>query len=144
MTTIAYKDGIVAYDSRRCAGSTIVDDDFDKRVECNGVSFWFTGCVSDIEDLIGVYFGTEPRMNIDVTAIAFDGEKLVLCSCGNESGFWKEPLPLDKPYAMGSGSDHAWTAMDMGADAEHAVKAATRRDVHTGGTIRTFRIAPND
>jgi 20S proteasome alpha/beta subunit len=30
--------------------------------------------------------------------------------------------------------------MDMGATAEEAVRAAMKRDVYTGGTIRTFTI----
>ena len=140
MTTIAYKDGVIAYDSRRCSGSTIADDDYEKCIERGGISFWFTGCVADIDDLINVYFGAEPRQNIECTALVWDGETLHICSVSNESGFWREPLSLYKPYAMGSGNYHAWTAMDMGASAAQAVEMAMKRDTYTGGRVRTFKI----
>jgi len=45
----------------------------------------------------------------------------------------------DKVYSIGSGSDHALTAMDMGATAEKAVEMAMQRDICTGGRIRLYR-----
>lgn len=140
MTTIAYKDGVIAYDSRSCQGTLITDDDYEKCIERSGICFWFTGCVSDFEDLIGVYFGADPRQNIDCTALVWDGETLNVCAVSNETGFWKEPVSFMKPYAMGSGCYHAWTALDMGASAVQAVEMAMKRDVSTGGRVRTFKI----
>lgn len=140
MTTIAYKDGVIAYDSRSCSGSTITDDDYEKCVERNGVLFWVTGCVSDIEDLISIYFGAEPRANIDCTALVWDGETLHKCSVDDNTGLWRETISMYKTLAMGSGYHHAWTAMDMGASAAQAVEMAMKRDTFTGGRVRTFKI----
>ncbi|GAI22667.1 unnamed protein product, partial [marine sediment metagenome] len=44
------------------------------------------------------------------------------------------------PDAIGSGSAYALAAMDMGASAEEAVRAAMKRDIYTGGKVRTMRI----
>lgn len=57
-----------------------------------------------------------------------------------EDGFWKSPIPPSATYAIGSGADHAITAMDMGANAFLAVQMAAKRDTGTGGTIRALVI----
>lgn len=45
-----------------------------------------------------------------------------------------EPEDIQEPYhAIGSGAKCAFTAMDMGASAEEAVKLAARRDPYTRG-----------
>jgi hypothetical protein len=47
---------------------------------------------------------------------------------------------VDSVYAIGCGSDHAITAMDMGATAYQAVQMAAKRDTGTGGTIRAATV----
>lgn len=47
---------------------------------------------------------------------------------------------VERPFAIGSGRDFALAAMDMGATAKEAVEMAAKRDVYTGGTIRTVII----
>lgn len=47
MTTIAYKDGVIAYDSQITRGNTITYDDYEKCVERNGVRLICSGAVSD-------------------------------------------------------------------------------------------------
>ena len=44
------------------------------------------------------------------------------------------------PYAIGSGADHAFTAMDCGCSAKEAVQMAVKRDTCTGGRIRSFKL----
>jgi 20S proteasome alpha/beta subunit len=140
MTTIAYKDGVVAYDSRRTGGSTIVDDDYEKRFEQDGVSFFITGSVSDSPRLIAAYFGEKQESPVECSGLVVCEGKLSRIGYDTNSGLWNEPLPLDRPYATGSGCDHAWTAMDMGATAAEAVKMAKKRDAGTGGKVRTFKL----
>lgn len=41
--------------------------------------------------------------------------------------------PIEAPAAIGSGADHALTAMDCGKSPEEAVEYAARRDPNTGG-----------
>lgn len=140
MTTIAYKDGIIAYDSRVSAGRTIIYDDVDKKRERDGVFFFGTGSTSEINELIGAYFGEEIVGECNAAAMVLhDGELMII---GYSDGkVFKSPVYADKPYAIGSGEDHALTAFDMGATAYQAVEMAAKRDTGTGGKIRTLTIA---
>lgn len=143
MTTIAYCNGVIAYDSRSCCGTTIIDDDFDKRIERDGVSFFITGAVCDAPKLIAAYFGESPDSQIECSALVVADGQLKLIGVDSDTGLWIENLQLNKPYSIGSGSHHAWTALDMGCSAYKAVELASRRDVGTGGRIRTYQVAGN-
>jgi ATP-dependent protease HslVU (ClpYQ) peptidase subunit len=143
MTTIAYKDGVIAYDSRVCCDRTILDDDYDKRAERDGVHYFFCGAMADREFLIAHDRGERRlRQKCDSHALIWDGKNLWEAGFDQNGIFWKSPKRLDNPCAIGSGTDHALTAMDMGADAAGAVEMAAKRDVCTGGTVRTALVAP--
>ena len=58
----------------------------------------------------------------------------------DKTGIWKQELDPANPDAIGSGSAYALAAMDMGASAEDAVRAAMKRDIYTGGRVRTMRV----
>ena len=62
-----------------------------------------------------------------------------MSKAGANEAFWKFEMDKNKIYSIGSGSDHALTAMDMGATAEKAVEMAAQRDICTGGRIRVYR-----
>jgi len=141
MTTIAYKDGVIAYDSQVTRGDVITYDDYEKCLERNGVKFFCSGAVSDYQRLVDTYFGAKPEGNVDVSAIVLDGEQLMLVAVDDVTGLWKSPIMLDRPYAIGSGTPYAFAAMDMGATAYQAVEMAAKRDTSTGGTIRTVVVA---
>jgi hypothetical protein len=141
MTTIAYKDGVIAYDSRETLGTTIVDDDCDKCLVREGIQFFCTGSTPDYEALMSAYFGEVSAGLIEAGGIALDKGTLWLLGYSETTGFWKDRLRADNPFAIGTGSLHALTAMDMGASAYQAVEMAMKRDSCTGGTIRTFKIA---
>jgi len=140
MTTIAYKDGIIAYDSRETLGNTIVDDDCDKCQARDGVRFFCTGSTPDYDALLAAYFGEVSAVVIEAGGIALDNGVLWLLGYSETTGFWKDRLRMDNPFAVGSGSLHALTAMDMGASAYQAVEMAMKRDSCTGGKIRTLTI----
>lgn len=140
MTTIAYKDGVVAYDSRQTQGTRIADDDREKLQIINGVKFVLTGAISDFPTLIDCYFGIHKSGSIDAGGIVVDGGSVWVIGHCDESGFWKESHSRSVPFATGSGAAHAITAMDMGADAETAIAMAAKRDVCTGGRIRSFKL----
>lgn len=141
MTTIAYKDGVIAYDSQITRGDVITYDDYDKCIEQDGVKFFCCGAVPDYQRLVDVYFGAKPNGNIDATAIVLDGESLMMVAVDDTTGLWKSPVLRDRPYAIGSGTPYAFAAMDMGASAEKAVEMAAKRDTSTGGKVRIVRIA---
>jgi len=144
MTTIAYKDGVIAYDSRETSGDDlIIDDDVDKRFDRNGFQFFICGCSSDREDFIESYLGWKAiREGIDVEAFVYDpGSKVMYRSSIDENGvIWKLSLRFNNHYAMGSGRRFALAFMDAGMDAYDSVIATAKRDVWTGGTIRTYRL----
>lgn len=140
MTTIAYKDGVIAYDSRVTRGDLITDDDCDKCIERDGVRFFLSGALCDYEALVAAYFGVAPSGKVDASAIVLDDGNLMMVAIDDDDGLWKSPIKPDRPYAIGSGTPYAFAAMDMGASAEKAVEMAARRDTSTGGKIRTLRI----
>lgn len=141
MTTIAYKDGVIAYDSRQTRGDRIVSDDCSKCETVDGVSFFLSGAVCDEKALIAAYFGAPSSAPVECAGYAADGGSLFMIGHDDKNGIWKQPLDLSNPDAIGSGAAYAIAAMDMGASAEDAVRAAMKRDIYTGGTVRTMTIA---
>lgn len=140
MTTIAYADGVIAYDSRCCAGSTIVDNDYNKRIDMSGAVFIFAGSTAHHEKAAKAFFEDDDECGeLDAEALVYHAGKLYTLCIENEKIF-RSPQPLDRCFALGSGTHHALTAMDMGADAKAAVKMAAKRDVGTGGRIRTIKV----
>jgi|TARA_R110002167_G_scaffold543_4_gene2436 ATP-dependent protease HslVU (ClpYQ) peptidase subunit len=143
MTTIAVKDGIVASDSRLTQGDVVLDDQYDKRRECNGVQFFIAGNVTDDEQVISCYFeGEDVIEDVEGTPCAefIIADGLDVYYGGIEvHGFWKMKIRTGTPYAIGSGASYALGAMDAGATAKEAVKIASR-DVYTGGIIRTHKL----
>lgn len=144
MTTIAYKDWVMAFDSRVSADGTIYYDDFDKSRTVGDVKFFFAGRLCDVDGIVKCWFGGDSAVELDAYALVFDGARLWYVSHTLKDGLRKAPLLLGSPYSIGSGSAHALTAMDMGATADEAVSMAARRDTATGGVIRVIHLARND
>ncbi|RWU21302.1 proteasome subunit beta [Pseudomonas alkylphenolica] len=140
MTTIAYKDGVIAYDSRTTRGTVISDDDCEKLKVVKGVGFICTGAVCDYDALIAAYFGTPASSQVEASGYAVADGELWLVGHDDNTGIWKTRIDLRRADAIGSGSPFALTAMDMGASVEDAIRAAIKRDIYTGGAIRTLRV----
>lgn len=140
MTTIAYKDGVIAYDGRQTRNDRIVSDTAQKCQVVDGVSFFLSGAVCDEKALIAAYFGTPSIVPVECSGYVVDGGKLMMVGHDDKTGIWKQELDQSNPDAIGSGSAYALAAMDMGASAVDAVRAAMKRDIYTGGTIRTMTI----
>ncbi|UVL26809.1 proteasome subunit beta [Pseudomonas donghuensis] len=140
MTTIAYKDGVIAYDSRQTRNDRIVSDNAPKCQVVDGVSFFLSGAVCDEKALIAAYFGTQSAAPVECSGYVVDGGKLLLVGHDDKTGIWRQELDPSNPDAIGSGSAYALAAMGMGASAEDAVRAAMRWDIYTGGKVVTFRV----
>lgn len=140
MTTIAYKDGVIAYDGRQTRNDRIVSDSAPKCQVVDGVSFFLSGAVCDEKALIAAYFGSASPVPVECSGYVVDDGKLMMVGCDDKTGIWKQDLDLSNPDAIGSGCAYAIAAMDMGASAEDAVRAAMKRDIYTGGTVRTVII----
>ncbi|AXP04273.1 proteasome subunit beta [Pseudomonas fluorescens] len=140
MTTITYKDGVIAYDGRQTRSDRIVSDSAPKCKVVDGVSFFLSGAVCDEKALIAAYFGTPSPTPVECSGYVVHGGKLMMVGHDDKTGLWKQELDLANPDAIGSGAPYALAAMDMGASAEDAVRAAMKRDIYTGGLIRTVII----
>ena len=139
MTTIAYKDGIVAYDSRITADLTIISDDRDKRIEHGAWQIFFSGSDALIDEVLTAWPNGEVSSD-ECGAIAVAGSHLYVVGVGSDHKLWRARLQHDEPYAIGSGAGHALTAMDLGCTAAEAIAWAAKRDCCTGGRIRQCRI----
>lgn len=140
MTTIAYRDYIIAYDGLTTAGSLITDEDYDKKISIGNTHFFLAGTTGDFPEFVKSYLAEEePERDLDVECFIWNGEVLK-CSGVEDEEIFSYIIPLSSPFAIGSGQHFALTAMDMGATAKEAVKMAAKRDVGTGGRIRTFKI----
>ena len=143
MTTIAFKDGLIAYDSRVSHDDgTIIDDNFEKCLEANDVYFFMSGSTADFEVFIETYLtGKNPGKDLDIEAVVLDEGKLFRSSIYEKDfSLWRCPLRLDGVHAIGSGRKFALAYMDVGMTAESALINTAKRDAWTGGIIRTFNI----
>ena len=149
MTTIAYKDGVLASDSFLVGGDgKIASTCYEKIWEHNGVIYGFSGYSKVIDDfkaivrmpgsnsdrLIDIFNEGENLYWIEInsTGVSYEG-------CVNKSGNISK-FELHGPHAIGSGGEIAKGAMMAGATAEEAVYIAGQIDVYTGGEIRTHTI----
>ena len=145
MTTIAYRDGVIAYDSRMTRGDLIVSDTYDKCIQKDDYLFIGYGDVESINKLIHAYLTGEIKEPIESNALVYDEKNINLIHIGFDptqtpKNLWNNPLDLNEYYAFGSGEEHAITAMDMGASAYEAVKMAIKRNCCSGGIIRKLHI----
>lgn len=138
MTTIAYRDGIIAYDSLITCDGVVIYNNYDKsRVE-NGVRFFISGSPCDYEALINDWFSSRHK-GVNASALVVDGGDIY--ECGYYDGkMWKEKLKKENYLAIGSGFKFALMAMDFGLSAADAVKKASERCMYTGGEIRVFKL----
>lgn len=142
MTTIAYKKGIICYDSRETGnGGRIYSDKGEKHHCINGIDFFTTGTTCDLQQLFDCYFGEviDPKIKIEANALVWDNGKLFYIGV-SDGMIYKTPLSLGEIAAIGSGEDLAMGAMEMGASAHKAVEIAIRRDANSGGEIHDFKL----
>ncbi|USN15553.1 nucleophile aminohydrolase [Brevundimonas phage vB_BpoS-Kikimora] len=140
MTTIAYRDGVLASDSL---------------VTMNGIR---EGSAVKIESHRGVLFGGVGTWAAVVSFMAWVRKgahgRCPMESSGAEStGFIIAPsghavlfseygsLTVDRPYfALGSGRELALGAMAAGATASEAVHCALEYDIYSGGPVRVLTL----
>lgn len=140
MTTIVFHAGQIAWDSRGiCAG--VIHDNTKKHFKRKGVHFWIAGSTCDIEDLIKAYFGADIE---DLESQAFVYDKGKLCVFGiDDDKKYKTPVSKKETMVIGTGSEHAYTAIDMGCDAKESVQMAKKRDANTGGKVHVKELFPD-
>jgi ATP-dependent protease HslVU (ClpYQ) peptidase subunit len=138
MTTIVYKDGVIAWDSRVSAGGNIVNDQSNKCHLVKDLIFWCAGTTPDYGDFFRAYLGDKKTdRQLDVSAFVLDSGKLYIVGC-EAAGLWRSEVVCER--AIGSGSEFAIGAMDCGKSAKGALKIAAGRCLYTGGKLHSKRI----
>lgn len=142
MTTIAYRDGVIAADTRMCVGDSIVGDVVKIARNSNGdlagaagdasYSFaflnWFTGMES------GACPEAKQTDNSIDRGVIFRKNGTIIVY--EPHGHFRASAPY---FAVGSGRPEALGAMHAGASAEGAVRAAIAHDAYTGGNVTVLR-----
>jgi hypothetical protein len=139
VTTIAYRDGIIAADS--CAS----DDQQRMRVtklrKMGGYVFGFCGEWHSAHDFIAKFKG-----GTALSAMKVKGQlhTLILMPDGScmrwENGGGAYPIE-DKFAAIGTGAGYAIGAMELGATAVEAVRVACKYDPASAGPVRHKKTA---
>lgn len=140
MTTIAYRDGVLAADGRVTDGGHLILTDECKKIRrlSDGSLFALAGDVTHEERIVEILEDMDSPLpqGKDFTAILVDPDGNLSTYEGAGDRF----LPWYEGFAaFGSGAEVAYGAMQMGATAEQAVVAACHRNTTTGGAIQTER-----
>lgn len=140
MTTIAYRDGVLAADTAATAGSSITG----QMTKVYAGSVWIVAATGRADDV--------PRAFRYADASAEEGAKLefsndfaallVERATGRVMQFeGEEMFEIRAPfYARGSGRDFALGAMAMGATADEAVRIACRYDCYSREPVEVVRL----
>lgn len=139
MTTIAYRDGVIAVDGRRTENDLIVTDTAIKSYTYKDHFFVLCGDCSDMEGLMHAVVHDASDKRFEAGGLMVDPNG-TLWTVGGEDTPWKARHDPDVPWACGSGRDFAIAAMDHGKSAKQAVKYAMTRNVYTGGKVRTYKV----
>jgi ATP-dependent HslUV protease subunit HslV len=139
MTTIAYRDGVIAADTRETENGLIYPVLSKKIVKLpDGSLFGASGDAEECETLLE----TAQRRRAPPELKECNG--LHIKTDGSvwffEQTRW---VKIDAPYiAIGSGRVPAMVAMRLGADPAKAVNIAMEFDAHTGGSIMVEKLTP--
>lgn len=146
MTTIAFKDGVMAADSRgndENVGIVPIPKVFRKKIKGKeyifGVAGYWEGALMFVE-----WFRTRDNaLHERLMKLSGDSEFDVLIWDGKKLLYADQFMYLvevtEPYYALGSGAKHAITAMDCGRSARQAVQMAMKRDSNTGGRVVSMR-----
>lgn len=138
MTTVVYRDGVLAADSRATSNG-LIDNQTTKVWSHKGVLIGACGSQALCERFRSwVVAGMEGESPYEG---AEDGNGIVVSAAGvvcfSDSGCWRVSEPF---YTLGSGYQLALGALAMGATAQEAVEIAARFDTMTGGKITVLRL----
>jgi hypothetical protein len=148
MTVIAYRDGLLAADSRVCNNEGVITGSVVKLARReDGAIAGLCGHAGDVAMFRAWFLAGNPRpwshptweakdkgQGFAALVIELDGTVQIV----DEHGV---AYPLEAEfYARGAGAELALGAMEMGARADQAVEVACRRSVWCGGEIRTLSL----
>lgn len=135
MTTVAVKDGVMACDSLVTGGFPCSADKIFKRAD---LLIGFAGDWLAASHMVDCYLkNREPiRADDDVDILILRKSGIYLLDA-----YFREVRVREKWYSIGSGSQAAMTAMNMGASAVEAVRQAIKVDNDSGGRVRSLKLS---
>jgi 20S proteasome alpha/beta subunit len=139
VTTVAYKDGVLASDSRVTSGTFIYPGAYDKVFRIpDGSLYAFCGRVEAGMRLLKSLMDDEdpPQWKSAATGIHIHTNGQIWTYEGG--GLWLRDK--GKYAAWGSGSPYAYGAMAANADAVEAVRIAKKFDNASGGSVKALRL----
>jgi ATP-dependent protease HslVU (ClpYQ) peptidase subunit len=145
MTTIAYRNGILAADSLITAGNRIATSVSATKIIrlSDGRLLGHCGQMRHMKPLVAFLEGRSeryPDMEKDATAIVVHVEGRVELHYGRHPD---EALEEEAEFfAIGSGAELALGAMAVGVSAIEAVRAAIRFDTGSGGEVKHLELQP--
>lgn len=143
MTTIVFRDGIMAADTRAYSGHPTpigekqkiyrLDDGSLLGVSTTkpGLSETFRNWINDGSDYDKVPINPGPDLNLTAILVNTKGEVYYY-----HDDVWPSGPIYAKYYAIGSGDQYAYGALSCGASAEAAVAVASQHDPWTGDKIQ--------
>lgn len=144
MTTIAYRDGVLAADRRACVGSRIASDSVTKLFPlADGSCLAACGVLEKAMAFIdwlkaktaGEQVGGMPEIEnqADIVHLRADGTLWIMEN--------NHPWRLDTEFcAWGSGAEAALGALHAGLSAGEAVEIAQQVDIYSGGGVSVFTL----
>ncbi len=142
MTTLILQEDAWYSDSQCTAGQTIINSNEQKIFEkgryvytscgaaalLQSIDLLIEGKLEEARDLVGALSGS---------VVVYDREsKLTYMYSFYENTPEVERKLETLPIVAGSGVDHAWTALDMGATPEEAIKMTAKRDTSTNDLVQ--------
>jgi ATP-dependent protease HslVU (ClpYQ) peptidase subunit len=151
MTTIAIDtDLVMASDSQSSMGGHRSQDKTKKIFHMNGYTIGVAGRYAEALAFLDAFEDMVERQRVqnetylEIPQPAFEDMEnfnaLMIDPEGNVFLFEgsRYSTPCNAPIAIGSGSDYAYGAFSMGANAVEAVRAGTIYDVYSGGEIESI------
>jgi hypothetical protein len=140
MTTIAYKDGILACESLATKADMFCGYNRSKVTEYDKIIIAFSGDLINLEKFSAWYNdGRDPK---SLPTYSDDGwGAFVISKETKEIEIFQFGVLVDVVhsfYTMGTGGAIATGAMAAGASAEEAVKIACEYDVYSGGEVHVY------
>lgn len=151
MTTIAYdhKNGLICADGRVTSGGLIETENSIKHYKREGVNYFISGKVGDIEKFLDLTHKVKGCTKIEADlypdCMAFvvkDGSKEVFVSDIHPETGEHILYPVTYNHAIGSGWQHAKSYMSLieDYDVEDAVRYASTKDAFTGKPYLLFSL----
>ena len=150
MTTIAYRDGVIASDSRTTVKSFIDSDNVKKLFKLPDGAVvgmaggWEAGMILYNELKKSVHASKNAK-SVKLPTVRGKYSAILVTPAGdswfNYQGEWTNLKEFGYDYfAIGSGADVATAAMDANATAKEAVAIGIKRDIYSGGKVQSYKV----